>query len=283
MIKVKTQRQFALPWGLTLDPSVWDTPKAVISLAISALCGTLLLAAMGTVAALVSRGDLPAPWVTFQVFWNLVSNPFYSNGPNDKGIGLQLLASFQRVSTGFALGTLVAIPLGILLGVSRPIRFLVDPIVQLLRPVSPLAWFPIGLATFHGAPSATIFVIFITSLWPTVINTAFGVSSLPQNYQDVARVFSFSRWKYLTRVVLPYCVPHLLTGMRLSMGIAWLVIVAAEMLSGGTGIGFFVWDSWNALSLERVMSAILLIGLVGLGIDRGFGLLIQRFSYQEAE
>lgn len=265
------------------EAPMWNAPKGLLALLLSATCGVLILAAMGFVAAFVSRGDLPTPMATFDVFWKLISNPFYNAGPNDKGIGIQLVASFQRVATGFGLGTLVAIPLGILLGASKPARFIIDPIVQLLRPVSPLAWFPIGLATFHGAPSATIFVIFITSIWPTVVNTAFGVSSLPQHYQDVARVFRFSRMQYLFRVVLPYCIPHVLTGMRLSMGIAWLVIVAAEMLSGGTGIGFFVWDSWNALSLERVMSAILLIGLVGLGIDRFFGLLLTRFSYQETE
>jgi nitrate/nitrite transport system permease protein len=148
-----------------------------------------------------------------------------------------------------------------------------------LRPVSPLAWFPIGLAAFKSAQTATIFVLFMTSLWPTLINTAFGVMSLPEDHRNVARVFEFSRWKYVTRVLLPFSLPHILTGLRLSMGVAWMVIVAAEMLAGGIGVGFFVWDSWNALSLERVLSAILLIGVVGLLLDRAFDWIGQRFAY----
>ncbi len=208
--------------------------------------------------------DLPGPLATWDTFWRLVSNPFYDNGPNDKGIGLQLWASLQRVFIGFAAGSAVAIPLGIVIGSSRIAQRLIDPIVQVLKPVSPLAWFPIGLVALPSAPHAAIFAIFITALWPTVINTAFGVSSIPQAHKDVARVFEFSRWRYLTKIVLPYSLPHIIVGLRLSMGIAWLVIVAAEMLSGGTGIGFYVWDSWNALNIEQILSAILIIGIVGL-------------------
>uniref|UniRef100_UPI002ADE9043 nitrate ABC transporter permease n=1 Tax=Tepidiforma sp. TaxID=2682230 RepID=UPI002ADE9043 len=218
---------------------------------------------------------------TASTFWALVRDPFYDNGPNDKGVGLQLWASLQRVFTGFAVGAAVAVPLGIVLGSSVWARRLVDPIVQLLRPVSPLAWFPIGLVALESAPHAAVFVVFITSLWPTVINTAFGVGSIPRAHKEIARVFRFSRRQYLLRVLLPYALPHIVTGLRLSMGIAWVVIVAAEMLSGGTGIGFFVWDSWNALDLERVMSAILLIGIVGLVLDRGFAFIAARFAYQE--
>jgi len=214
------------------------------------------------------------------VFWDLVSNPFYDNGPNDKGIGFQLIASLKRVAIGFTLGTCVAVPLGVLLGVSGIARRIIDPVVQVLRPVSPLAWFPIGLATFQSTSDATIFIIFITSLWPTVLNTALGVSSIPESHRQVARVFQFSRWTYLTRVVMPFSLPYVLTGLRLSIGIAWLVIVAGEMLSGGTGIGFFVWDSWNALSLERVISALLLIGAVGLILDRAITWIADRTAYE---
>ncbi len=257
--------------------------RAVLAGGFSVLCGITLLAAGGYLASLASPKALPAPAAVFDVLWTLITDPFYNAGPNDKGIGLQLFASLQRVFTGFAIGSVVAIPLGILLGSNRLVYRLVDPVVQILRPVSPLAWFPIGLATFQSAGNATIFMIFITSLWPTVINTAFGVRSVPITYRQVAQVFHFSRWKYLTKVLLPYSLPHILTGLRLSMGIAWLVIVAGEMLSGGTGIGFFVWDSWNALSLERVMAAILLIGVIGLLLDRGFSFLVNRFSYTETE
>ncbi|MSQ15312.1 MAG: nitrate ABC transporter, permease protein [Dehalococcoidia bacterium] len=249
---------------------------------VSLICSIALLAAFWALVSALSKNGLPGPLATAHVFWELVREPFYNNGPNDKGIGLQLILSLQRVFTGFALGSLVAIPLGVLLGSSPMARRILDPIVQIMRPVSPLAWFPIGLAVFKAAGSATIFMIFITSLWPTVINTAFGVASIPETCKNVAMVFRFSRWRYLTRVLLPYSLPHIFTGLRLSMGVAWLVIVAGEMLSGGTGIGFFVWDSWNALSLERVMSAVLIIGLVGLLLDRGFAYVAQRLSYEEA-
>jgi nitrate/nitrite transport system permease protein len=243
------------------------------------VAGLALLLLVWQVAATVAGKDLPGPAAGLAVLGKLLSNPFYDKGPNDKGIALQFAASLGRVFTGFGLGSLAAIPLGFLMGASTNGRRLLYPIVQILRPVSPLAWFPIGLAAFKSAPTATIFVIFITSLWPTLINTAFGVMSLPEDHRNVARVFEFSRWKYVTRVLLPFSLPHVLTGLRLSMGVAWMVIVAAEMLAGGTGIGFFVWDSWNALSLERVTSAILLIGVVGLALDRAFDWLGQRFAY----
>jgi nitrate/nitrite transport system permease protein len=232
----------------------------------------------------VSRvaADLPGPVRTLAVLWELVRNPFYDNGPNDKGIAIQILGSLGRVFLGFSLGALVAIPLGVLMGTLPWLRRVTYPIVQVLRPVSPLAWFPIGLATFKSAPTATVFAIFITSLWPTLLNTAFGVASLPHEYRNVARVFRFSRGRYFRKILLPYSLPHILTGLKLSMGIAWMVIVAAEMLAGGTGIGFFVWDSWNSLSLEKVISAILLIGAVGLVLDRGFDWISRRFAYGAA-
>jgi nitrate/nitrite transport system permease protein len=239
----------------------------------------LLLCLWGLTSA-IAGADLPTPVATLKVFWRLVSDPFYDNGPNDKGVGLQLISSLGRVFSGFTLGSLVAIPLGVLMGAQRTCRQMFHPIVQLLRPVSPLAWFPIGLAVFKHTGQATIFVIFITSLWPTVINTAFGVASIPEDHKVVARAFGFSRSRYLRKILIPYTLPHILTGLRLSMGVAWLVIVAGEMLSGGMGIGFFVWDSWNALSLERVMSAIILIGLVGLLLDRGIDVVARRFSYE---
>lgn len=227
----------------------------------------------------ISEGSLPGPLATLKVLWQLISRPFYDNGPNDKGVGIQLFSSIVRVFIGFGMGSLVAIPAGVMIGASDVCKKLFYPLVQLLRPVSPLAWFPIGLAVFKHAGEATIFVIFITSLWPTLINTAFGVASLPDDHRNVARAFGFSKKKYLTKILIPFSLPHILTGLRLSVGVAWLVIVAGEMLSGGIGIGFFVWDSWNALSLERVMSAILLIGIVGLLLDRGFDLIARKFAY----
>jgi nitrate/nitrite transport system permease protein len=222
---------------------------------------------------------LPGPYATLSVLWEMLKDPFYDYGPNDKGIALQLFSSLGKVFLGFGLGSLVAIPVGIVMGANAFCKKLFYPIVQILKPVSPLAWFPIGLAVFQSAGTATIFIIFITSLWSTLINTAFGVGSIPDDHKNVAKAFGFSTRRYITKILIPYSLPHIITGLRLSISVAWLVIVAGEMLSGGLGIGFFVWDSWNALSLEKVISAILIIGLVGLLLDRLFTLLEKRFSY----
>jgi nitrate/nitrite transport system permease protein len=238
-----------------------------------------LLIGLWYVVSLITKGELPTPVATFVVFWELIKDPFYDYGPNDKGIALQLGSSLVRVFSGFVMGAFVAITIGILMGASSFCKKMFYPIVQVLKPVSPLAWFPIGLVAFQSASSATVFIIFITSLWPTLINTSFGVASLPDDHKNVAKAFGFSKWKYLTKVLLPYSLPHIITGLRLSIGVAWLVIVAGEMLSGGLGIGFFVWDSWNALSLERVISAILIIGLVGLLMDRGFSWIEKKVTY----
>jgi nitrate/nitrite transport system permease protein len=229
--------------------------------------------------SLLTEGELPTPYATLSVLGELLSDPFYDNGPNDKGIALQLGNSLLRVFIGFSIGSCVAIPAGLLMGASTIGRKIFYPIVQILKPVSPLAWFPIGLVAFQSAKDATIFIIVITSLWPTLINTAFGVSSIPDDHKNVSKAFGFSRWKYLIKVLIPFSLPHIITGLRLSIGVAWLVIVAGEMLSGGIGIGFFVWDSWNALSLEKVISAILIIGLVGLLLDKAFSVLQKRVTY----
>ncbi len=227
----------------------------------------------------MTAGELPTPAATLAVLWELVSNPFYDNGPNDKGIAIQLWASVVRVFYGFGLGSLLAIPVGIMIGSSEVLKKIFYPIIQILKPVSPLAWFPIGLVAFKSSPTATIFIIFITSLWPTLINTAFGVASIPEDHKNVAKAFGFSRTKYLFKILLPFALPHIITGLRLSIGVAWLVIVAGEMLSGGTGIGFFVWDSWNGLSLEKVISAILIIGTVGLLFDKIFTFIEKLVTY----
>jgi nitrate/nitrite transport system permease protein len=241
--------------------------------------GFSILIVLWYLVSLATKGELPTPIATFQVLWELVKDPVYDYGPNDKGIALQLGSSLGRVFLGFVMGAFVAIPIGILMGANKFCQKMFYPIVQVLKPVSPLAWFPIGLVAFESSSKATIFIIFITSLWPTLINTAFGVASLPDDHKNVAKAFGFSTWKYITKVLLPFSLPHIITGLRLSIGVAWLVIVAGEMLSGGIGIGFFVWDSWNALSLERVISAILIIGVVGLLLDRGFSWIEKRVTY----
>lgn len=240
----------------------------------------LILLAIWQLVTFVTKSEIPGPVATWTVFSEMLAEPFYDYGPNDKGIGLQLWYSLRRVFVGFALGSLIAIPVGLLMGSSKVGMNLLNPIVQILRPVSPLAWFPLGLLAFKASDQATIFIITITSLWPTLINTAFGVSSLPADHKNVGKAFGFSRWKYLTKILIPFALPHIITGLRLSIGIAWVVIVAGEMLSGGVGIGFFVWDSWNGLSLEKILSAILIIGTVGLLFDKIFNVLQKAFSYE---
>ena len=234
---------------------------------IFAAAGIAVVCLIWQIICVTVAPDLPTPAVALSGFATIMANPFYDNGPNDKGIGLQLLFSLRRVFIGFAIGSLIARPLGFMFGLSAKCRAIFNPIVQILRPVSPMAWFPIGLAVLKVSDLATIFVIIVTSLWPTLINTAAGVSSLPQDYRNVARVFAFSAPTYFMKVLLPYSLPHIITGFRLSLGVGWMVIVAGEMLAGGTGIGFFVWDSWNSLNLTRVISAIILIGLIGFAID----------------
>jgi nitrate/nitrite transport system permease protein len=238
-----------------------------------------ILLAIWTLVSIITHNEIPNPAATGVVFFDMLKDPFYDYGPNDKGIGIQLWSSIKRVAMGFGLGSLVAIPLGMLMGSSKISMNLLNPLIQVLRPVSPLAWFPLGLLAFKASDQATIFIIMITSLWPTLINTAFGVSSIPQDHKNVGKAFGFSKWKYITKILIPYAIPHIITGLRLSIGIAWVVIVAGEMLSGGVGIGFFVWDSWNGLSLEKILSAILIIGFVGLLLDKAFNALQTWTSY----
>lgn len=253
-------------------------PRIAESVGLAAV-GFGLLVGVWALVASISSG-LPSPGGAFSALRTLLSSPFHDHGANDKGIGLQLLTSLLRVFTGFGLAVAVAVPLGFLLGASRRAWAVANPVVQLLRPVSPLAWFPLGLVVFKSAPTAAVSVIFVTALWPTVINTAFGAASVPQSHRNVARVFRFSRLDYVRHVLVPHSLPAVITGMRISMGIAWMVIVAVEMLSGSTGIGFFVWDSYNAANLADVVAAIALIGLVGFGLDSVFGSLLRRVSHE---
>ncbi len=255
--------------------TIFNTLKSVFYTCV----GFGLLGLFWSAVSQITKGELPNPTATLTVLWEMLANPIYDNGPNDKGIAIQLWASMVRVFYGFGLGSLIAIPVGIMIGTSDILKKILYPIIQILKPVSPLAWFPIGLVAFKSSPTATIFIIFITSLWPTLINTAFGVASIPDDHKNVAKAFGFSHTKYLFKILLPYSLPHIITGLRLSIGVAWLVIVAGEMLSGGTGIGFFVWDSWNGLSLEKVISAILIIGTVGLLFDKMFTFIEKLVTY----
>lgn len=238
------------------------------------------LAAFTLLWAIVSAtSGLPSPVKTWQSAVALFSDPFYSKGPNDQGIGWNILNSLARVGMGFGLAALIGIPLGFLIGRVVFLSRMLAPIVSLLRPVSPLAWLPIGLYVFKEAQPAAIWVIFISSIWPMLINTAVGVTRIPQDYLNVARVLNLSEWKVMTRILFPAVLPYLLTGVRLSIGVAWLVIVAAEMLTGGVGLGFWVWDEWNNLKVEHIAIAIITIGAVGLALEQALVLLARRFSY----
>ena len=230
----------------------------------------------------VSSGDhgLPGPVKTWEAARALFAEPFYDNGPNDVGIGWNILHSLYRVGAGFGLAALVGIPLGFMIGRFAFLSGMMAPIISLLRPVSPLAWLPIGLYVFKETEPASLWVIFISSIWPIILNTAAGVARVPQDYLNVARVLNLSEWKIFTRILFPSVLPHMMTGIRLSIGVAWLVIVAAEMLTGGTGLGFWVWDEWNNLNVEHILIAIFIVGIVGLLLEQTLMLIAKRFDYQ---
>jgi nitrate/nitrite transport system permease protein len=217
---------------------------------------------------------MPGPLDVGMKLLEHLRHPFYNNGPNDKGIGIQLAFSLARVTAGYLLAVLVAIPIGFLIGMSPLMNRALDPFIQVLKPVSPLAWMPLALYTIKDSGLSAIFVIFICSLWPMLINTAFGVASVRKEWLNVARTLEVGVFRRAFTIILPAAAPTILTGMRISIGIAWLVIVAAEMLVGGTGIGYFVWNEWNNLSITNVIIAILVIGVVGMALD----LILARFT-----
>ncbi|MEM1060924.1 MAG: nitrate ABC transporter permease [Planctomycetota bacterium] len=224
---------------------------------------------------------MPGPLEVGEKLWSHVKDPFYYNGENDRGIGSQLLYSLWRVAQGYLLAVLVAVPLGFVIGMSPVLSGALDPFIQILKPVSPLAWMPLALYTIKDSEPCSIFVIFICAIWPVLINTAFGVSAVSKDYLDVAKTLEAGRLRTALFVVLPAAAPTILTGMRISIGIAWLVIVAAEMLIGGTGIGYFVWNEWNNLDITNVIVAIIFIGLIGMMLDRILAGLTQAVTYAE--
>ena len=240
--------------------------------------GVALLVGIWALFTLKSS-NFPTPAETFDAAIKLFADPFYRKGPNDQGIGWNILSSLQRVGLGFGMAALVGIPLGFMIGRFEFLNRMVSPLVSLLRPVSPLAWLPIGLLVFKAANPAAIWTIFICSIWPMIVNTAVGVRQIPQDYLNVARVLNLSEWKVFTTILFPAVLPYMITGVRLSIGVAWLVIVAAEMLTGGVGIGFWVWDEWNNLKVEHIIIAIFTIGIVGLLLEQALVLLAKRFSY----
>jgi nitrate/nitrite transport system permease protein len=261
--------------GRPRDPIDWRGLTIKVA---APIAGLALLVGVWTLLT-QKGGPFPTPAATFDAAWKQFADPFYRNGPNDQGIGWNVLNSLQRVAVGFGLAALMGIPLGFLIGRFATLNAMIAPLISLLKPVSPLAWLPIGLLAFKAANPAAIWTIFICSIWPIVINTSVGVQKVPQDYLNVARVLNLSEWKIATRILLPAVMPYMLTGVRLSVGTAWLVIVAAEMLTGGVGIGFWVWDEWNNLNVAHIIVAIFTIGVVGLALEGLLVLLARRFEY----
>ena len=247
------------------------------------LAGFGLLVLVWELIAMRSGGGFPAPYETWLQAVKVFSDPFYSNGPNDQGVGWNVLSSLQRVALGFGLAALVGIPAGFAIGRFEFLARMFNPLISLLRPVSPLAWLPIGLLVFKGANPAAIWTIFICSIWPMIINTAVGVQRVPTDYMNMAKVLNLSEWKILTKILFPAVLPYMLTGVRLAVGTAWLVIVAAEMLTGGVGIGFWVWDEWNNLNVANIIIAIFVIGIVGLILEFALIKIATAFTFEEVK
>ncbi|MEL0437067.1 nitrate ABC transporter permease [Phycobacter sp. K97] len=227
------------------------------------------------------KAGVPPPSQVLAKAWEQLSNPFYDAGPNDKGIGIQIGYSIYRVLTGYLMAALIAIPLGFLIGMSQVAYKAFNPFIQVLRPISPLAWMPLALFIIQDSEASAIFVIFICSIWPMLLNTAFGVAGVREDWVNVARTHELGPLRTAFTVILPAAAPTIITGMRISIGIAWLVIVAAEMLVGGTGIGYYVWNEWNNLDLTSVIFSILMIGVVGMLLDAAFGVLQRAVAYAE--
>ena len=253
-------------------------PRPLLGVVLPPVAGLALLIGLWGLAT-IGSSSFPSPAQTWASAVQLFSDPFYSHGPNDQGIGWNILFSLQRVALGFGLAALVGIPLGFLIGRFTLLDRMLSPVISLLKPVSPLAWLTIGLLVLKSANPAAIWTIFICSIWPMIVNTAVGVQRVPADYLNVARVLDLSEWKIITRILFPAVLPYLLTGVRLSVGTAWLVIVAAEMLTGGVGIGFWVWDEWNNLNVPHILVAIVVIGIVGLLLEQALMLVARRFTF----
>jgi nitrate/nitrite transport system permease protein len=254
--------------------------RAALLAVLAPVLGLAFLVLVWEIVAAKNAG-FPAPAATLQAAIAIFSDPFYRNGPNDQGIGWNLLSSLQRVGIGFGMAAAVGIPLGFMIGRFKFLSAMFNPIISLLKPVSPLAWLPIGLLVFKAANPAAIWAIFICSIWPMIINTAVGVQRVPQDYMNVAKVLNLSEWKIVTKILFPSVLPYMLTGVRLAIGTAWLVIVAAEMLTGGVGIGFWVWDEWNNLNVPHIIIAIVVIGVVGLLLEQLLVTIAKAFTYED--
>jgi nitrate/nitrite transport system permease protein len=268
------------PGAQTQTTHRWDS-SAFLLVVLPPFLGLALLVGLWALVSITTKGSIPSPYETSLQAIDIFSDPFYRKGPNDQGVGWNVLMSLERVALGFGLAALVGIPAGFAIGRFAFLSRMFNPLISLLRPVSPLAWLPIGLLVFKGANPAAIWTIFICSIWPMVINTAVGVQRVPQDYMNVARVLNLSEWKIATTILFPAVLPYMLTGVRLAVGTAWLVIVAAEMLTGGVGIGFWVWDEWNNLNVKNIIIAIFVIGGVGLLLEVALVRIATAFTYED--
>jgi nitrate/nitrite transport system permease protein len=238
--------------------------------------GVVLL--VWTILSTTVARDLPSPWKTWEESRPYILNPFFKNGEMNQGIGRFALLSLFRVAKGFLLAILIGTPIGFLLGLSSKFHSAFDPVIQVLRPISPLAWLPLGLIIFQKSEPAAIFTIALCAMWPTVINTAVGVRSISPEYLNVGKVLKLSRAKMLRKIIVPATLPYVFTGYRLSLGLAWLVIVASEMLTGAPGVGGFLWQEYNSLVYSHIILSIMSIGLIGFGLDRCMGVVERKFK-----
>lgn len=285
--EVSVKRYAPTPTPRPLSIASFDAPRRArlqavgqwIALeAFPPVLGLMLFGLLWQALSLYSHG-LPGPAKTWASAQALFAHPFYDKGPNDQGIGWNILHSLARVGMGFGMAAVIGIPAGFVIGRFAFIGKMLSPIISLLRPVSPLAWLPIGLMVFKAAGPASIWVIFISSIWPLILNTAAGVAQVPKDYLNVARVLNLPESKVFTKILFPAVLPAMITGIRLAIGVAWLVIVAAEMLTGGVGLGFWVWDEWNNLNVEHILIAIFVVGIVGLLLEQALVQLAKRFQY----
>ena len=270
----------AKPVPATRQPFDW---RGLWLAVLPPILGLGLLVGLWALVSITTASSIPSPAETFNQAVVIFSDPFYRKGPNDQGVGWNILMSLERVALGFGLAAAVGIPAGFMIGRFEFLSRMFNPLISLLRPVSPLAWLPIGLLVFKGANPAAIWTIFICSIWPMIINTAVGVQRVPQDYLNVARVLNLSECKIVTKILFPAVLPYMLTGVRLAVGTAWLVIVAAEMLTGGVGIGFWVWDEWNNLNVKNIIIAIFVIGLVGLILEYVLIKVATAFTFEEVK
>ena len=259
--RLPTMPKLSLPAML---PTLAATARAILPLTVM----LVVLLGIWQLGAGHPGSDLPAPTKVWADSKDLILHPFFDHGGMDKGLGIHLFASLKRVALGFVLAGIVGVALGMLVGTSSIAMRGLDPIFQVLRTVPPLAWLPLSLAAFRDAQPSAIFVIFITAVWPVIINTAVGVRNVPQDYRNVARVIQLRGFGYFWRIVLPAAAPYVFTGLRIGIGLSWLAIVAAEMLIGGVGIGFFIWDAWNSSNISDIVVALIYVGIVGYVLDR---------------